>query len=148
VEAPQPQIIEKIVEKIVEKPVYIEKTTTTEPEVRTNAMVEKIRREIFFGNAVTSIQKGDEVKIQEVADFLKRNPNAKVIVEGYASKDGGRTSAALNSRLAGKRAQTVVNILKTKHGIPASRITMVNKGDTEQPFPTNDQNRVCILVAE
>ena len=149
VEGPKPQIVEKVVEKIVEKPVYIEKNVSNaEPEVRTNAMVEKMRREIFFGVSVTSIKKDDEKKIQEIADFLKRNPNAKVVVEGYASKDGGRTPAAVNKRLAGKRASTVVNVLKTKHGIPASRITMVNKADTEQPFPTNDQNRVCILVAE
>lgn len=148
IEAPKPQIIEKIVEKIVEKPVEVIKYMNEAPSTQTNASAEIIRREIFFENAVTTIKKADEQKVKEIADFLKRNPNAKVTVEGYASKDAGRTSSALNYRLAGQRAARVVDMLKKKFGIPASRIVSVNKGDTEQPFPTNEKNRVSICVAQ
>jgi outer membrane protein OmpA-like peptidoglycan-associated protein len=131
----EPQIIEKVVEKIVEvpaKPVEVKK--------------EPLRRDVFFTISSTKISSAEASKVREVAEYLKANPDAKVTVTGYADKGTGNTK--INTRLAGNRANTVVNELINKYGISANRITSINKADSEQPYADAVQNRVAICIAE
>lgn len=108
--------------------------------------IEPLRRDVFFKINVTKIVASEETKVAEVADYMKKYPNAKVSVTGYADKGTG--TDAINDRLAAKRAQSVVNLLSTKYGIDKARITSDSKGARVQPFAENDQNRVSICVAE
>ena len=85
-------------------------------------------------------------KVKDIADYLQTYPNAKVVMTGYADKGTG--NASINARLAAKRAEVVSNTLMKQYGIAADRITYSSKGDTEQPFAQNDQNRVTICIAE
>ena len=77
---------------------------------------------------------------------MKKYPEAKVSVTGYADKGTG--NASINARLGKNRAKTVVDTLVQQYGIDASRITSDSKGDTVQPFAENDKNRVSICIAE
>jgi outer membrane protein OmpA-like peptidoglycan-associated protein len=86
------------------------------------------------------------MNIKTIADYLKQYPEAKASVMGYADKGTG--NAKINEQLAEKRANVVAEQLKTKYGISADRLTVGSKGDTEQPFSTNDWNRVVIMIAE
>ena len=105
-----------------------------------------ITRNIFFNLRGTDISATEKTKLAEVVTWLKKYPNAKVTVTGYADKGTG--TAAINARYAQQRAETVTKEL-VKSGINASRITTSSKGDTVQPFPTdNDKNRVTIVIAE
>jgi outer membrane protein OmpA-like peptidoglycan-associated protein len=130
---PTERIVEKVVEKVVEKPVPVA------------AQQEEIRRDIFFVISGTKISDAENVKLLEVVDFLKKNPNAKVEVTGYADRGTGHSE--INNSLSERRAAAVVEALK-KQGIDASRITSSSKGDTEQPFEVNELNRVSICVAK
>ncbi len=145
VEAPKPQIIEKTIIKEVpaEQPQVQQQLTQTATNAA--ATVDVIRREIFFEINTFNIKKADEQKVQDIVDFLNQHPAAKVTVTGYADKGTG--NANINYRLAGKRAASVVTMLKNR-GISADRIVSVNKGDKEQPFPVNEKNRVSICVAQ
>ena len=136
--APEPEIryVEKIVEKIVEVPAKAE-----EPEAKTEAL----RRDIFFAIGKTVIRKSEQQKVNEVVEYLKANPEAKVNVTGYA--DAGTGNDRINDRLAAGRADVVVKALK-KAGISASRISYDSKGARVQPFADNDSNRVSIVIAE
>ena len=68
-------------------------------------------------------------------------------ITGYADKGTG--TKALNLRLAAKRAEAVAQALRTKYGIPASRMTVKSMGSLEdQPYPDPVQNRVAICIAE
>ena len=136
--APEPEIryVEKIVEKIVEVPAKAE-----EPE----AKAEPLRRDIFFAIGKTVIRKSEQQKVNDVVEYLKANPEAKVNVTGYA--DAGTGNDRINDRLAAGRADVVVKALK-KAGIAASRISYDSKGARVQPFADNDSNRVSIVIAE
>ena len=136
--APEPEIryVEKIVEKVVEVPAKAE-----EPE----AKAEPLRRDIFFAIGKTVIRKSEQQKVNEVVEYLKANPEAKVNVTGYA--DAGTGNDRINDRLAAGRADVVVKALK-KAGISASRISYDSKGARVQPFADNDSNRVSIVIAE
>ena len=108
--------------------------------------IEPIRRDIFFPINVTAIQATEVQKVKDIATYLQKYPNAKVVVTGYA--DAGTGNDKINDRLAAGRADAVVKSLKEDYGIAASRISYDSKGSRVQPFTDNDQNRVSICIAE
>ena len=142
IEAPKPveRVVEKVVEKIIEKP--------CPPVEPTSAVVvkEPFRRDVFFSINKTAVTKQEQVKVKEVADYLKANPNATVEVTGYA--DRGTGNPRINSRLSEQRAKSVFNMLTKQYKIAASRIKVDFKGDTIQPFAKEVENRVTICIAE
>lgn len=82
--------------------------------------------------------------LAEVTAWLKANPSANALIEGYA--DRGTGNARINERLARQRAHTVKKSLE-KEGIDAARLTVKSYGDTVQPFAENDKNRCVIITA-
>lgn len=136
------QIVEKIVEKPVEK--VVEKIVYRDRIVEKKA--EPLRREIFFTIRATQIVKEEMAKVEEIANYLKANSNAKVVITGHADKGTG--NATINKNLSEKRAKIVADTLVKKYGIAESRISYDSKGDTEQPFAENDKNRVSICIAK
>lgn len=136
------QIVEKIVEKPVEK--VVEKIVYRDRIVEKKA--EPLRREIFFTIRATQIVKEEMAKVEEIANYLKANPNAKVVITGHADKGTGNTT--INKNLSEKRAKIVADTLVKKFGIAESRISYEAKGDSEQPFAENDKNRVSICIAK
>ena len=134
---PEPQ--ERIVERIVEKPVPA-------PAPAPEAKAEPLRRDVFFKINSTTISSTEATKVKEVADYLKKYPEAKVELLGVADKGTG--NATINAKLAAKRAEAVQNSLINDYGISSSRISVDSKGDTVQPFPENDNNRVTICIAK
>ena len=134
--APEPEIryVDKIVEKIVEVP------------APAPAVVEPLRRDIFFEINKTIIRDSEKQKVQDIADYMNAHPTSKVMITGYA--DAGTGNNRINDRLAKGRAQVVVKALKEQYGIAESRISWDSKGSRVQPFAENDLNRVSICIAE
>ena len=108
--------------------------------------VEEIRRDIFFTINSYKIAPAEDAKIREVVDYLGKNPEAKVVVTGYADKGTGND--VINDRIAAKRAAAVVWMLTKKYNIPSERITEESKGARVQPFAENAENRVTIMIAK
>ena len=108
--------------------------------------VEEIRRDIFFTINSYKITPAEDAKIREVVDYLGKNPEAKVVVTGYADKGTG--NERINDRIAAKRAAAVVWMLEKRYGISAERITEESKGARVQPFAENNMNRVSIMIAK
>lgn len=124
----------EVVEKIVEKRIYVETT------------IHELNRAIYFKRAGnTNIPSSEMHKVEEVADFLKSHPEAKVCLCGYADKGTGNPT--INARLAEKRVNAVADALVKKYGIDESRISIDHKGDTVQPMEGTD-NRVTIAIAK
>ena len=136
------QIVEKIVEKPVEK--IVEKIVYRDRIVEKKA--EPLRREIFFTIRATQIVKEEMAKVEEIANYLKANPKAKVSVSAHADKGTG--TASINKRISEKRAKVVTDYLINKFGISVDRISSEALGDVEQPFSDNSMNRVCICIAK
>ena len=86
----------------------------------------------------------EEVNIYNMAEWLKANPNEKVMVVGYADKDTG--TAEYNLQLSQKRADAVANALINTYGIDADRLTVKYDGSETQPYSTNDWNRIVIFT--
>ena len=136
-------------EPVKEAPVPVQEYVKPEPKPQPKVeekKVEEIRRDVFFVINSNKIASNEESKIKEVVDFLNANPDAKVVVTGYA--DAGTGNDRINDRISAKRAAAVVKALKEKYGIEESRITEDSKGARVQPFSENDKNRVTIMVAK
>ena len=136
-------------EPVKEAPVPVQEYVKPEPKPQPKVeekKVEEIRRDVFFVINSNKITSDEEGKIKEVVDFLNANPEAKVVVTGYA--DAGTGNNSINDRISAKRAAAVVKALKEKYGIEESRITEDSKGARVQPFSENDKNRVSIMVAK
>lgn len=138
--APQP-IIEyrdRIVEKIVEKPVPAPAPVIVEKD--------PLRIDVFFTIASTKLVGSEAQKVNEIATYLKKYPEAKVNITGYADKGTG--NATINNKLSMQRAEIVKNELINKYGIAADRIVTDYKGDTVQPFDVEVLNRVSICICK
>ena len=136
-------------EPVKEAPVPVQEYVKPEPKPQPKVeekKVEEIRRDVFFVINSNKIASDEESKIKEVVDFLNANPDAKVVVTGYA--DAGTGNDRINDAISAKRAAAVVKALKEKYGIEESRITEDSKGARVQPFSENDKNRVSIMVAK
>lgn len=103
-------------------------------------------RYIFFKLGSSVIGADQQPNVEMIAAYLKNHPNSKVVIKGYASKDGPEE---VNIRLANQRAQSVKDALMSRYKIPASRIQAEGNGIGEM-FEEESWNRVaiCILEAE
>ena len=122
--------------------------TTPKPDPVTPPVetVEPLRRDIFFVINKYEVRPDEKVKVAEIAEYLKKYPNAKVALCGYADAQTGNDR--INDRLGLQRVTVVKDMLVKEYGIPESRITADSKGAREQPFAINEQNRVTIAIAE
>lgn len=128
------------------KPVVVEKKEEPAPAPAPAPKAPaKIEKNIFFALNKADLQSAEKVKINDIVEFAKANPEAKFTVTGYADKGTG--NATVNKRVAERRAQTVKTQL-VYGGVEATRITTDAKGDTVQPFANNDENRVVIVVGK
>ena len=109
-------------------------------------VIEPIRRDVFFLINKTEIRAEEAQKVKDIADYMQKYPNSKVVVTGYA--DAGTGNDKINDRLAAGRADAVVKSLINDYGIAQDRITYDSKGSRVQPFAENDMNRVTICIAE
>ena len=132
--AVQERVVEKIVEKVVPGP------------VREIKVVEPLRQDIYFTISSNHVSLTEMQKVESLAAFLKKYPDAKVSVTGYA--DRGTGNPTINMKLSKKRAQVVADTLVEKFGIDASRISVEAKGDIEQPHKEQVLNRVSICIAK
>lgn len=125
--APEPKPEPKVV-PVVEKP-----------------KAEKLREEAFF-EICESDPKAAKAQLQNVAAFMKRNPEAKVFITGYADKGTGNPT--VNMKYSKQRAEKFKDELVKNYGVSADRITIEAKGDKVQPFSENDKNRCVIVLGE
>ena len=82
-----------------------------EPVVE-KAKVEKLQENVFFKLNSAVIRASEEAKIERLAAYLTANPQAKVVICGYADKATG--TPKINDALSLKRAQAVSKALQVK----------------------------------
>ena len=141
------KVIERVIERVVEKPVPQTVEPTRAVAEKKEVVDTKFRRDIFYLKAgKTWIDKTEQHKVKEVADYMKEHPNCTVEVTGYA--DVGTGNPTINRNLSQRRAQAVANMLTRNYGIKKDRIKVDYKGDTIQPFAKEIENRVAIAICE
>ncbi len=81
-------------------------------------------------------------KLDEIADTLKANPQvANVRITGYTDRIG---SPKYNLGLSQRRANAVRDYL-VQHGVDASRLVAVGKGEADPVVQCNDKNRAALI---
>lgn len=95
---------------------------------------------VFFEMNSSTVSYKNYPALTQVAQYLKANPSAKLVLVGNSDKVG---SAEYNKKLSEKRAQAVVDYLVKNNGVDKSRLSVVAKG-AEEPISTkrnSEQNR-------
>ena len=108
-----------------------------------NNTLESVRY-VFFRIGSSVIGADQQPNVEMIAAYLNNHPNSKVVIKGYASKDGPEE---LNIRLAKARAEAVKDALMKRYKIPASRIQAEGNGIGEM-FEEESWNRVAICILE
>lgn len=121
--------------------VTVDETVTTP-----NKQLVFLPNPVFFRIDKYAIDANEWSKIEECANYLQNNPNANVVVTGYADRQ--TAYPAYNLRLSERRAKAVATALINKYGVNPLRISVNWEGDQIQPFAVNEWNRVVIFVIE
>jgi len=108
------------------------KSTVSGDAVDENGCAREINLNINFENGSSSIDEASKVRIMKIVDFLKENVNYKMNIVGYTDNTG---NTSLNKKLSQDRAESV-KMLIIKHGIDASRLDAIGKGD-KNPIADN-----------
>ncbi|MBO6082402.1 MAG: OmpA family protein [Bacteroidales bacterium] len=93
--------------------------------------------DIFFDLNKSVIREDQVPTLNQLVNFMRNNPDAKVKLDGYADKQTG--TADINQALSEDRVIAVRQYLVSR-GIEAARITTAAHGDKVQPF-TGEKNR-------
>ena len=139
---------QKKTEKMAEEPVPVAEEWATRTDtvwyddITYRDVPEKVTYEDNIYYKIRLSEPDPASKIQKIADFVKAHKNCSVQVTAYADKATG--TPELNMQYSKERAEKVVAAL-VKAGVSRSVITSEYKGDTVQPFPENDKNRVAIV---
>lgn len=101
-------------------------------------------RYIFFRNGSATITADQQPNVEMIAAYLNKRPGSKVVIKGYASKDG---NYEFNMKLAQRRAEAVKTALMKRYKIAADRIVAEGQGIGEM-FSEESWNRVSICTLE
>ena len=95
---------------------------------------------ILFRQNRSEIDRSQYVAIDQIATYLKENPDAKIEIKGYASVEGRKDR---NQKLSIVRAENVKAMLVQKYNIAASRLKAVGCGATDHFSDKIEFNRVA-----
>jgi outer membrane protein OmpA-like peptidoglycan-associated protein len=84
---------------------------------------------IEFDTGKADIRPKYRNRLAGVADFMKKYPTTKAVIEGHTDDMGG---AEYNMKLSQKRAESVMQYLITNFGIEPSRLSAKGYGDTRR----------------
>ncbi|MCU0393371.1 MAG: PorP/SprF family type IX secretion system membrane protein [Thermoflexibacter sp.] len=124
----------------VEEPKTTEDTTSTatdkqvfeKPEVGKRYVVQGL----YFATGSAQIEKESFPALDNLVDFLRKNPTLKIEIGGHTDNVGNK---ATNQRLSENRAKAVMDYL-AGIGVDKSRIVFKGYGDT-QPIASNDDEK-------
>ena len=117
------------------------KVVPIETVVKTARVPESI---ITFRQGRSSVDASQLPNVERVASCMKKYPDSKVIIKGYASPEG---NVEINAKIATARAEAVKTILVNKYKINTSRITAEDQGVGDM-FTEPDWNRVSVCTIE
>jgi len=113
------------------------------PEVETVVETKRtLESVVTFAQGKTIIAPSQQPNVARIATYLKKYPNSKVVIKGFASPEG---SIEVNERIAKARAEAVKAVLIKQYKINADRIVAEGEGIGHM-FSEPDWNRVSIAT--
>jgi OOP family OmpA-OmpF porin len=103
--------------------------------------------DVLFQVNGAQLQPGAQAELLRLADYLKRNPDRKILIEGHTDNSG---SSEYNLQLSQLRAQSVESYLLAS-GVSPDRIRAIGYGETRPEAPNDSatgrqQNRRVEIV--
>ena len=126
------QLEKELQEARNKKPEVIERTVTKSKKTLESVVTYRVGR--------TNIEPSQLPNVERIATYLKKYPNSKVVIKGYASPEGNLEK---NQKLAADRAESVKKILVSRYKISSDRIQAEGNGIGDM-FSEPDWNRVSI----
>ena len=126
------QLEKELEEARNKKPEVIERTVTKSKKTLESVVTYRVGR--------TNIESSQLPNVERIATYLRKYPNSKVVIKGYASPEGNLEK---NQKLAADRAESVKKILVTRYKISSDRIQAEGNGIGDM-FSEPDWNRVSI----
>ena len=130
--------------ELAKRPAYCPECPEVEPS-QTTEVKTVVSNVVYFRIASAKIDQNQYINIYNTARYALEN-NSKIYVVGYADEATGNPS--INMTLSERRAKAVAKALVEKYGVSEDMIEVDFKGDTVQPYETNEWNRVVIMTAE
>lgn len=130
--------------ELAKRPAYCPECPEVEPS-QTTEVKTVVSNVVYFRIASAKIDQNQYINIYNTARYALEN-NSKIYVVGYADEATG--NASINMTLSERRAKAVAKALVEKDGVSEDMIEVDFKGDTVQPYETNEWNRVVIMTAE
>ena len=113
------------------------------PEVETVVETKRtLESVVTFAQGKTIIAPSQQPNVARIATYLKKYPNSKVVIKGFASPEG---SIEVNERIAKARAEAVKAVLVKQYKIDGDRIVAEGNGIGHM-FSEPDWNRVSIAT--
>lgn len=100
--------------------------------------------DVFFLIGSSTITRDQLPNVERIAAYLNNHPGSRVIIKGYASRDGDTDA---NLKLAQRRADAVRTSLISRYKIAPDRITAQGAGIGDM-FEEESWNRVSICTLE
>ena len=143
--AAKPEVKEVIKEvvKEVEKIVEVEKVVEKKVEVPVSTLKGEYTDDLFFIIGKSEIRPDEAFKLGRICQILKDNPDAKIVVTGYA--DSATGTEEINKVLSENRANVVAEMLKSA-GIAADRIVCEAAGTDRDANADPSDNRVAVCI--
>lgn len=98
---------------------------------------ETIKLAINFANNSAEVPSSSMAEIKDVADFMTRNVNTTVAIEGYTDNRG---NPAYNKTLSQKRADAVMEVLVNDLDVSSDRVTATGYG-ADNPIADNSTSQ-------
>lgn len=83
------------------------------------------KQEVYFDNNSDKLNESFNQNIKQLSDILKKYPNAKILLEGWASPVG---NSNYNKQLSMRRSESVAKAFE-KHGIKTDRVLTAFRGE-------------------
>lgn len=130
--------------ELSKRPAYCPECPEVEPS-QTTEVKTVVSNVVYFRIGSAKIDQNQYINIYNTARYALEN-NSKIYVVGYADEATGNPN--INMTLSERRAKAVAKALAEKYGVSEDMIEVDFKGDTVQPYETNEWNRVVIMTAE
>ena len=131
--------------ELSKRPAYCPECPEVQPAQATTEVKTVVSNVFYFRIASAKIDQNQYINIYNTAKYALDN-NSKIYIVGYADEGTGTSNG--NMAISERRAKAVAKALVEKYGVSEDMIEVDFKGDTVQPYETNEWNRVVIMTAE
>ena len=118
-------------------------TNNNTPMPATAAVAQKksniLQPTVVFRKNISTIDASQYANVEMVAKYMRNHPDAKVLIQGYASIEGDKD---LNQKLSEERAESVRKALVNRYKIDAKRLSAQGFGATDSLFDDIEFNRI------